>query len=84
MIAFLFSFQIHTINGDAKCQDLLTLLEKDRAKEFTTQRQQIAYRMEAEGIIGAEDPLYRLEWVSQNETFPSSSYELTPFNLTDT
>ncbi|KAM0754488.1 hypothetical protein T439DRAFT_296832 [Meredithblackwellia eburnea MCA 4105] len=55
---------IHTVNGDAKCQDLVTLLEKDRAREYTTPRQQIAYRMEAEGIIGSEESLYRIEWVS--------------------
>lgn len=55
--------QIHTINGDAKCQDLVTLLEKDRAREYTTPRQQIAYRMEAEATIGPEESLYRLEWV---------------------
>ncbi|KAK4705607.1 paired amphipathic helix protein Sin3a, partial [Phenoliferia sp. Uapishka_3] len=54
---------IHTINGDQKCQDLVTLLEKDRAREYTTPRQQIAYRMEAESTIGADESLYRLEWV---------------------
>lgn len=55
--------QIHTVNSDSRCQDLVTLLEKDRARDFITTRQQIAYRMEAEAAIGSEDPLYRIEWV---------------------
>jgi paired amphipathic helix protein Sin3a len=59
---FHFKPQIHTVNSDSRCQDLVTLLEKDRARDFITTRQQIAYRMEAEAI-GAEDPLYRIEWV---------------------
>ncbi|GAA6028090.1 hypothetical protein JCM8097_001866 [Rhodosporidiobolus ruineniae] len=54
---------IHTINVDNKCQDIATLLEQDRARSTTTPRQQIAYRMEAEGALGAEEPLYRIEWI---------------------
>lgn len=59
--------QIHTVNSDSRCQDLVTLLEKDRARDFITTRQQIAYRMEAEAAIGGEDPLYRIEWVRSVE-----------------
>lgn len=70
--------QIHTINGDNKCQDLVTLLEKDRAREYTTPRQQIAYRMEAEATIGAEESLYRLEWV-RHLPVPPSSWRATDF-----
>ncbi|GAA6061549.1 hypothetical protein JCM10212_001081, partial [Sporobolomyces blumeae] len=54
---------IHTINSDAKCQDIVTLLEKDRARPTTTPRQQIAYRMEVESILGSEENLYRIEWI---------------------
>ncbi|GAA5858256.1 hypothetical protein JCM1840_001116 [Sporobolomyces johnsonii] len=54
---------IHTINSDAKCQDIVALLEKDRAQPVTTPRQQIAYRMEAEAILGLEENLYRIEWI---------------------
>lgn len=64
--------QIHTVNSDSRCQDLVTLLEKDRARDFITTRQQIAYRMEAESAIGAEDPLYRVEWVRR---LPLVSYQ---------
>ncbi len=59
---------VHTINSDGKCQDLVALLEKDRAREHTTPRQQIAYRMEAEGAIGVDDALYRIEWVPDQKT----------------
>ena len=57
------STQIHAINGDGRCHDLVALLEKDRARESITPRQQIAYRLGAESVIGADDNLYRLEWV---------------------
>ncbi|GAA5907361.1 hypothetical protein JCM6882_002816 [Rhodosporidiobolus microsporus] len=54
---------IHTINGDNRCQDIATLLEQDRARPATTPRQQIAYRMEAESVLGQDDNLYRVEWI---------------------
>ncbi|GAA5821484.1 hypothetical protein JCM11251_004645 [Rhodosporidiobolus azoricus] len=54
---------IHTINGDNRCQDIATLLEQDRARPTTTPRQQIAYRMEAESVLGQDDNLYRIEWI---------------------
>ncbi|KAM0788552.1 hypothetical protein ACM66B_001678 [Microbotryomycetes sp. NB124-2] len=59
---------VHTINSDSKCQDLVSLLEKDRARDDITIRQQIAYRMEAEGVIGPDEPLYRLEWLRDHKT----------------
>lgn len=57
------SIQIHTINSDGRCQDIFTLLEKDRARDSTTPRQQIAYRMEVEQVLNQDENLYRLEWV---------------------
>ncbi|GAA5841758.1 hypothetical protein JCM3766R1_005173 [Sporobolomyces carnicolor] len=54
---------IHTINSDAKCQDIVSLLEKDRARSVTTPRQQIAYRMSVESILSPDENLYRIEWV---------------------
>ncbi|SCV74211.1 BQ2448_6643 [Microbotryum intermedium] len=55
---------VHVANSDAKSQDLTALLEKDRAGLCSTSRQMIAYRNEAEAIIGSDDNLYRIEWVS--------------------
>ncbi|GJN87300.1 hypothetical protein Rhopal_000248-T1 [Rhodotorula paludigena] len=53
---------IHTVNSDGRCQDVVALLEKDRARATTTPRQQIAYRMEVESVLGQDDNLYRMEW----------------------
>ncbi|GAA5824019.1 hypothetical protein JCM3770_004993, partial [Rhodotorula araucariae] len=58
---------IHTINSDNRCQDLVTLLEKDRRQAVTTPRQQIAYRMEVESVLGQDENLYRLEWIPAEE-----------------
>ncbi|GAA5862618.1 hypothetical protein JCM3774_001079 [Rhodotorula dairenensis] len=54
---------IHTINSDGRCQDIFTLLEKDRARDSTTPRQQIAYRMEVEQVLHQDENVYRLEWI---------------------
>ncbi|GAA5976417.1 hypothetical protein JCM10908_005492 [Rhodotorula pacifica] len=54
---------IHTINSDGRCQDIFTLLERDRARTSTTPRQQIAYRMEVEQVLHQDENLYRLEWI---------------------
>ncbi|GAA5991337.1 hypothetical protein JCM5350_006988 [Sporobolomyces pararoseus] len=58
---------IHTINSDAKCQDIVSLLEKDRARSVTTPRQQIAYRMAVESILSSDENLYRIEWVPESQ-----------------
>ncbi|BGP46609.1 hypothetical protein JCM10450v2_002456 [Rhodotorula kratochvilovae] len=58
---------IHTINSDNRCQDIVTLLEKDRRQAVTTPRQQIAYRMEVESVLGQDENLYRLEWIPAEE-----------------
>ncbi|KAK4050893.1 hypothetical protein OIO90_004869 [Microbotryomycetes sp. JL221] len=59
---------VHTINSDSRCQDLVSLLEKDRERDNITIRQQIAYRMEAEASIGSDEPLYRIEWLREHNT----------------
>ncbi|TNY18897.1 hypothetical protein DMC30DRAFT_354754 [Rhodotorula diobovata] len=58
---------IHTINSDNRCQDIVALLEKDRRQAVTTPRQQIAYRMEVESVLGQDENLYRLEWIPGDE-----------------
>lgn len=44
------------------------LYETDRLREKTTPREQIIYRIQVDGIIGADDHLHRFEWVC----FPQS------------
>jgi paired amphipathic helix protein Sin3a len=46
-----------------RSQELLALLKRDRAAEKTTTRQQIAYRMQAEGVLGVDENLFKIEWV---------------------
>jgi paired amphipathic helix protein Sin3a len=47
-----------------KSQELCALLIRDRAHEKTTTRQQIAYRMQAETVVGQDENLYKVEFVS--------------------
>jgi paired amphipathic helix protein Sin3a len=56
--------QTQTILGDMKSQELFALLQRDRQRERTTTRQQIAYRYQAEGVLGPDENLYRLQFVS--------------------
>ncbi|EIW72890.1 hypothetical protein TREMEDRAFT_59052 [Tremella mesenterica DSM 1558] len=55
--------QAQTIIGDIKSQELFSLLERDREQERTSTRQQIAYRMSAEGLLAADENLFRMEWL---------------------
>nr|XP_031858732.1 uncharacterized protein CI109_005826 [Kwoniella shandongensis]KAA5525804.1 hypothetical protein CI109_005826 [Kwoniella shandongensis] len=54
--------QVQTILGDMKSQELFALLQRDRAAEKTTTRRQIAYRMQAEGVLGSEENLFKIEF----------------------
>lgn len=47
-----------------KSQELFALLQRDRGSDKTSTRQQIAYRMQAEGVLGADEHLYKIEHVS--------------------
>ncbi|ORY28618.1 hypothetical protein BCR39DRAFT_534412 [Naematelia encephala] len=60
--------QTQTIIGDIRSQELLALLQRDRAGESTTTRQQIAYRMQAEGVIGPDENLYKIEYLPSSES----------------
>ncbi|ORX34170.1 hypothetical protein BD324DRAFT_636920 [Kockovaella imperatae] len=60
--------QTQTILGDMKSQELFALLQRDRAADKTTVRQQIAYRMQAESVVGSDDNLYKVEYHDHDET----------------
>lgn len=57
------NIQIQTIVGDLKSQELFALLQRDRANAKTSTKNQIAYRMQAEGVLGGNENLYKIEWV---------------------
>jgi paired amphipathic helix protein Sin3a len=56
--------KVQTILSDYKCQEFLFLIQNFRALERVSNQDIIRYRREAEGIVGAEDPLYKIVWVS--------------------
>ncbi|KIR56076.1 paired amphipathic helix protein Sin3a [Cryptococcus gattii Ru294] len=60
--------QIQTIVGDLKSQELFALLQRDRASAKTSTKNQIAYRMQAEGVLGGNENLYKIEWLPGKET----------------
>lgn len=47
-----------------KSSELFGLLQRDREAETTSTRQQIAYRMQAEALLGNEESLFKIEYVS--------------------
>jgi paired amphipathic helix protein Sin3a len=49
--------------ADSKAQDLLDLLQQDRAHpDRSTSQQQIFYRSQAESALGSDENLYRFQW----------------------
>jgi histone deacetylase complex regulatory component SIN3 len=47
-----------------KSQELFELLKRDRTFERSTNSRQIAYRMQAESVIGPDENIYKVEHVS--------------------
>lgn len=60
--------QTQAILSDTKSQELWALLQRDRAKERTTVKQQIAYRVQAERVLAPDENLYMISWVSNIAT----------------
>ncbi|WWC68464.1 uncharacterized protein I206_102392 [Kwoniella pini CBS 10737] len=54
--------QVQTILGDMKSQELFALLQRDRLHDRTNTRRQIAYRMQAEGVLGADENLFKISY----------------------
>lgn len=58
---------------------LVELLHADRIRPETTSRQQVTYRQVTDSAVGAEENLYRIEWVSRcSSLFRYSSSLLNP------
>ena len=60
---FIFAFQVQTIVSDNKCQELWQFLRRHRSEVSFTRQDIIKYRRKAEQHVGADDNLYRVEWV---------------------
>ncbi|KAJ9096835.1 hypothetical protein QFC21_005106 [Naganishia friedmannii] len=63
------SFIKHVISviNDSKSQDLVELLKTDRDARATSTKQQIAYRMAAEGVLSADENMYKLDWLPTSQ-----------------
>lgn len=63
------SFIKHVISiiNDSKSQDLVELLKTDREARATSTKQQIAYRMAAEGVLSADENMYKLDWMPTSQ-----------------
>ena len=62
---------VQFLTTDSKCQEMQVIMEANRANPqstLTSYRQQIADRMAAEGLIGKDESLFRLEWVPSSST----------------
>ncbi|KAL5533624.1 hypothetical protein ACEPAG_84 [Sanghuangporus baumii] len=79
--------QVQTAVMDSKCQELLTLLAKSRAKVRQSAsaggmsvKEMIAYRREAEQYLGQDDHLYRIEfeWEQDRRKGASASTSQPP------
>ncbi|OCB87068.1 hypothetical protein A7U60_g5803 [Sanghuangporus baumii] len=77
---FLFGTKVQTAVTDGKCQELLTLLARSRAKVRGSAgaggmsvKEMIVYRREAEQYLGQDDHLYRIEWEQDRRKGTTSS-----------
>ena len=58
---------------DAKSQDLLEVLKKERALLSPTTQDQINSRRSAEKVLGPDENLFRIDWASRSEELPNCS-----------
>ncbi|KAJ9093958.1 hypothetical protein QFC20_007014 [Naganishia adeliensis] len=59
--------QVISIINDVKSQDLVELLKADREAKVTSTKQQIAYRMAAEGVLSADENMYKIDWLPTSQ-----------------
>jgi paired amphipathic helix protein Sin3a len=55
--------KVQTVFGDAKSQDLLEILKRERALACPTTQDQINNRRNAEKVLGPDENLFRVDWV---------------------
>lgn len=56
-------FEVQTIFADAKSQDLLEILKRERALASPTTQDQINSRRTAEKVLGPDENIFRVDWV---------------------
>ncbi|TFK20645.1 hypothetical protein FA15DRAFT_689033 [Coprinopsis marcescibilis] len=60
--------QIQSVFSDAKSQDLLDTLRRERSLAATTSQDQINTRRSAEKVLGPDENLFRIDWLSDSKT----------------
>ena len=58
---------------DAKSQDLLEVLKKERALPSPTTQDQINSRRSAEKVLGLDENFFRIDWVSVSDELSNRS-----------
>ncbi|KAJ2926800.1 hypothetical protein H1R20_g10317, partial [Candolleomyces eurysporus] len=60
--------QVQAIFGDAKSQDLLENLKRERSLVAPTTQEQINTRRNAEKVLGPDENIFRIDWLSDTKT----------------
>jgi paired amphipathic helix protein Sin3a len=61
--------------ADSKNQDLFEILKRERAMSLPTTQDQINHRRNTEKILGPDENLFRMDWVSWSNASYSAYYE---------
>jgi paired amphipathic helix protein Sin3a len=56
---------VQILLSDNKCQELWVLLQQTRKVDGLSNQDMIRYRREAERHVGADEHLYRFDWVCE-------------------
>ncbi|KAH7872040.1 uncharacterized protein C8R40DRAFT_522237 [Lentinula edodes] len=59
--------QVQLVFADPKSQDLLEILKRDRAMTSTTSQDQVNNRRNAEKVLGPDENLFRIDWLTENK-----------------
>ncbi|THV08566.1 hypothetical protein K435DRAFT_708465 [Dendrothele bispora CBS 962.96] len=60
--------QVQSVIADSKSQDLLEILKRDRAINTLTYQDQTNSRRNAEKILGPDENLFRVDWLSESKS----------------
>ncbi|PPQ82593.1 hypothetical protein CVT25_007107 [Psilocybe cyanescens] len=60
--------QVQSVIADPKSQELLELLKRERSLISPTTQDRINYRHQAENILGPDENVFRIDWLSESKT----------------
>lgn len=65
--------QVQNVLSDAKSQDLYEFLRRDRELASPTTQDQINARRNTERVVGPDENIFRIDWVSRSNLLPHQS-----------